>query len=198
MENLNHTLFLWLNAPAQPSNLSLVIATFFAQQLIVAIPIFFGLAWLRGKQETRQGLLLATAAVLLGLVISQLIGLIWPNPRPFVIGLGHNFLLHSADASFPSDHLTIWWSVAFSFLIQRRQLKLGLCMALLGLPIAWARIYLGVHYPADMLGALFLAAFSAWLSLRAADFYLLPCYRFASRIHRSLFAKLITVGWVKK
>lgn len=198
MENLNHTLFLWLNAPADPNNLVLTSATFFAQYLILTIPIFFGLAWLRGQETTRKCLLVASAAVLLGLVINQLIGMIWPHPRPFVIGLGHNFLLHAADSSFPSDHLTIWLSVAFSFLIQRKLVKLGLSMVVLGLPVAWARIYLGVHYPADMLGALVVAAFSAWLSLRTAGFYLPTVFSIASSIHRRLFGKLIAIGWVSQ
>jgi undecaprenyl-diphosphatase len=198
METLNNTLFLWLNAPEHPNSLVLASATFFAQYLILTIPIFFGLAWLRCNALTRKCLLVASAAVLLGLAINQFIGMIWPHPRPFVIGLGHNFLLHAADSSFPSDHLTIWLSVAFSFLIQRRPSVLWLSMLLLGLPMAWARIYLGVHYPADMLGALLVAVFSAWLTLRSARFYLLPAYSFASRIYSSLFGKLIALGWVNK
>jgi undecaprenyl-diphosphatase len=198
MENLNHTFFLWLNAPAEPNSWVLFSAIFFAEYLILAIPIFFGLAWLRGNTQTRQGLLVASAAVLFGLVISQLIGIVWPHPRPFVIGLGHNFLPHAADSSFPSDHLTIWLSAAFSFLFQRRLGKLAMTMVVLALPMAWARIYLGVHYPADMLGAAVVAAFSAWLTLRAAVFYLPFVFSIASSIHRRLFGKLIALGWVSQ
>jgi undecaprenyl-diphosphatase len=31
--------------------------------------------------------------------------------------------------------------------------------------VAWSRVYLGVHFPADMVGAAVVAAFSAALSL---------------------------------
>lgn len=70
-------------------------------------------------------------------------------------------------------------------------------MALLGAPIAWARIYLGVHFPLDMLGAAVVAAFSAWLALREARWYLGPIYRVAAFIHRRLFGRLIALGWVR-
>lgn len=34
-----------------------------------------------------------------------------------MIGLGHTLITHAADSSFPSDHLTLLWAVAFSFLM---------------------------------------------------------------------------------
>ncbi|MBV8034301.1 undecaprenyl-diphosphatase [Roseateles sp.] len=197
MEALNHTVFLWLNAPEQPNALAEVLAIFLAEYLIWAVPALIGLGWLRGDERTRKAMLVATAAALLGLLVNQLIGLAWDHPRPFVIGLGHTLIPHVADSSFPSDHLTLWWAVAFSLLLQRTPRGLGAWLVPLGLPIAWARIYLGVHYPLDMLGAALMGLSSAWLSLRAAQGYLPPVYRLASHIHRALFSRLIARGWVR-
>ncbi|MFC7299577.1 hypothetical protein [Herminiimonas aquatilis] len=42
MEDLNHTLLFWLNAPEHPSTLQLVIATFFAEYAIWALPGIIG------------------------------------------------------------------------------------------------------------------------------------------------------------
>ena len=161
MEHLNQTFFLWLNAPEHPNALVVTLATFFAEWLIWAVPILIGIGWLRGNVNTRKALLVATASGLLGLLTNQIIGLAWSHPRPFMIGLGHTLIPHVADSSFPSDHLTLWWSVAFSLLLQRGPRSVGVTLALLGLPIAWSRIYLGVHFPLDMLGAIAVAAFSA-------------------------------------
>jgi undecaprenyl-diphosphatase len=44
MESLNHTFFLWLNAPEHPSALALTLATFFAEQLIWAVPLLIGVS----------------------------------------------------------------------------------------------------------------------------------------------------------
>lgn len=198
MEHLNQTFFLWLNAPEHPNALLVTLATFFAEWLIWAVPILIGISWLRGNENTRKTLLIATASGLLGLLTNQIIGLAWSHPRPFMIGLGHTLIPHVADSSFPSDHLTLWWSVAFSFLLQRRLLRAGVALALFGIPIAWSRIYLGVHFPLDMLGAIAVASLGAALTLHAARWYLGPVYRQVSRIHCLLFGKLIAQGWVRE
>ena len=198
MESLNQALFLWLNAPKHPHPMQLTTAQFFAEYAIWAVPALIGVGWLRGSEDNRKAMLVATASGLLRLLFNQLIGLVWMHPRPFMIGLGHTLIPHTADSSFPSDHLTLWWAVAFSLLMQREQRRTAIVMAFLGLPMAWARIYLGVHFPIDMLGAIAVAVLSARLSLREARWYREPSYRLASSIHGRLFGHLSTLGWVRK
>ena len=198
MEHLNQTLFLWLNAPGHPNALRVALATVLAQGLIWAIPALIGIGWLRGDERTRKAMLVATASGLMGLLLNQVIASGWPHPRPFMVGLGHTLIPHAADSSFPSDHLTLWWAVAFSFLLQAGRRRAGMALALLGVPIAWARVYLGVHFPLDMMGAIAVAALSAWSTLRAAGGYLEPSYRLAADIHRKLFGGLIARGWVRE
>ncbi len=198
MEGLNQALFLWLNAPDHPSQLSVTIALFFAQYFIWLIPATIAIGWLRGGERTRKALIEATVAASIGLGLNQLIGLAWMHPRPFVIGLGHTFLAHAADSSFPSDHLTLWWSVAFALLLPGNLPRLGTVLALLALPVAWARIYLGVHFPFDMLGALAVSLVSVGLTRRAVGSYLPFIYRAAICAHGVLFGKLIALGWVRK
>ena len=74
----------------------------------------------------------------------------------------------------------------------------GLALALLGLPVAWARIYLGVHFPLDMVGAALIAGLSAWLAFRQAHMYLPAAYGIAMSVHRILFKKLIQIGWLRQ
>lgn len=198
MESLNQTLFFWLNAPEHPGTLVLMMATFFAERFIWAIPLLISIGWLRGSENTRKVMLVATASGLLGLLVNQLTGLAWTHPRPFMIGLGHTLISHAADSSFPSDHLTLWWAVAFSLLLQRSPRNAGITLILLGVPIAWARIYVGVHFPFDMLGAVAVAVFSAWVTVRGAHRYVDSIYRLASDIHRRFFGKLIARGWVRE
>lgn len=197
MESLNQTLFLWLNAPENPNTQVATLAIFLAVWLIWLVPALIGLAWLRGDERTRRSLLAATVAGLLALLLNQLIGLAWSHPRPFMIGLGHTLIPHVADSSFPSDHLTLWWAVAFSLLLQSTPRHAGVVLALLGLPMAWARIYLGVHFPFDMLGAMASAALGAWLSLLAQRWYLAGLYRLCTGLHRRIFGPLIRLGWVR-
>jgi len=196
VEAFNQSLFLLINAPAHPAALVLTVAVFLAQYAVLAIPAAFVVAWLRGGEATREALLLATFTVVVGLLLGYVIGAIWPHPRPFAIGLGHTHLEHVADASFPSDHLTLIWAVAFSFLLDRRTRIVGYLLAFLGLPVAVARIYLGVHFPFDMAGAAAVAAFSAWLCRREAHWLVKPVLPWTLMAYRRLFGPLIRRRWV--
>ena len=198
MEELNQSLFLLINAPAHPTTALLIFAKVCAEQLIWLIPIAVLVGWLSGAEKTRKIMLQATVSGIIGMLLSQLIGLVWQHPRPFMIGLGHNFVPHAADSSFPSDHLTLLWTVAFSFICHRRVRVIGLMFALMGLPVAWARIYVGVHFPLDMLGAAVVAVVSAGIGLWTAKWYVAQTFRYATAIHRWLFGPLIRRGWLIK
>lgn len=198
MNDFNYSLFLLINASAHP-NIALVwAAKLLADYTIWLIPLFLAIAWLRGTEQARKIMLEATASGVAGLLVNQAIGLVWQHPRPFMIGMGHTFLPHVADSSFPSDHLTLLWAVAFSFLLHPRSRAAGVVLALLGLPIAWARIYLGVHFPLDMAGAAAVAALSAWVCWRENRWYLERTYRWVIAIYHRLFSTLIRRGWALK
>ncbi|WP_035056339.1 undecaprenyl-diphosphatase [Andreprevotia chitinilytica] len=198
MEELNTMLFLLINAPAHPAAGWLMVATFFAEQAIWLVPISLLVGWFKGGEETRKLMLQAAVAGLTGLLLNQLIGLVWQHPRPFMIGLGHTLIPHVADSSFPSDHLTLLWAVAGNFLLHARTRRAGLFLSVLGIPVAWGRIYLGVHFPFDMVGAVAVAAQSAWLALWAQSWLINPLFRWISRIYQFLFAPMIRRGWLLK
>ncbi|MCI2810947.1 undecaprenyl-diphosphatase [Eoetvoesiella caeni] len=198
MENINQALFLLLNAPQHPSMALVMLAQGLADYAIWIVPAVLILGWLRGNESIRRLMLEATASGLAALLINQMIGLVWQHPRPFMMGLGHTLLSHVADSSFPSDHLTLLWAVSFSFLMHRRTRAAGATLALLGLPIAWARIYLGVHFPLDMAGAAMVAGFSAWLCAREGYRLVEPALRLITAVYRVLFAPFIRRGWMKQ
>lgn len=196
MEKFNQSLFLLINAPAHPGTVVLAVANLFAIYVIWLVPLSLVASWLRGGERIRKLMLEAALSGVVGLLIAQAIGLVWQHPRPFMIGLGHQLTPHVADSSFPSDHLTLMWSVSFSLLMHQRSRVAGALLALLGLPVAWARIYLGVHFPLDMVGAAMVAVLSAGLCWREAHWFVEPVFPWTTAIYRRLFAPLIRRGWV--
>lgn len=198
MRELNEALFLFLNASDYPSVIVLTIAKLFADYAIALVPLTLVIGWLRGSDATRKLMLEATASGFSGLLIAQAIGLVWPHPRPFVMGLGRTLIPHAANASFPSDHLTLLWAVAFSFLMHQSSRFAGIFLTLLGLPMAWARIYLGVHFPLDMLGAALVAGASAWLCFRKERWFEDRGFVWATAVYRQVFAPLIRRGWLRQ
>lgn len=197
MENINKIIFLWLNASAHPSQITVDLATGLAQFQIWIVPLVIAIVWLRGEEPQRRTMLAATAAGLVALFANQLIGMVWWHPRPFMIGFGHTLIAHAADSSFPSDHLSLWWAVAFSFMLNPSLTVSGIVLGISGLPLAWARIYLGVHFPLDMAGAAIVAILSTALMHYLPDWCFDSIYKVMIRIHCRVLSRFIARGWVR-
>lgn len=191
LEAANHALYFLLNAPAHPAAWMLGVARFLAQDCILVVPLVLCAGWLGHSSKVRYGMIEATWSGILGLSFNMLIGLLWQHPRPFMIGLGHTFLTHVPDSSFPSDHLTLLLAVALSLCLARQTRTMGVALVFLSVPIAWARIYLGVHFPLDMLGSLLVSALSATLANRSAPLLVSPVFQMSVVLHRKLFNRLM-------
>ncbi len=198
MEQLNQSLFLLLNAGQNTSGVAVVTATLLADGLIWIIPVGLVIGWLRGSSATRRVLIAAMVSGLIGLLINQVFGLIWYHPRPFEIGIGQTLITHVRDSSFPSDHLTLIWAIAFSLLLHKQFRSAGWALVLLGIPVAWARIYLGVHFPLDIFGAAFVALCSAGLTVSQERWLIPPLMRLLLPPYRTICAGLIRRGWVRE
>lgn len=73
-----------------------------------------------------------------------------------------------SDFSFPSGHATIAWTMAI--VLSRFEPRWRWMFYTLALFISFSRIYLGVHYPLDVLGGAVLGIIIAWLSLTLGSY----------------------------
>ncbi|ACX51813.1 phosphoesterase PA-phosphatase related protein [Ammonifex degensii KC4] len=100
--------------------------------------------WGKEKELNRRAALRATLAAALGLMINQIIGGIFYRPRPYTVLPAHLLIPHTGDASFPSDHATGSFALAFGLKGRLRHLPAGILLAFAVL-VAFARVYAGVH-----------------------------------------------------
>ena len=164
LDDWNIQLFLALNAAASPDPLTVALAKAVAARSILLVLAIAAALWVWGPPR-RRGALLAVATVLpFALALNGAIGLLYFRPRPFMMGLGHTLVPHAAEAGFPSDHMSFLWTLGLGLIATAASRPAGWCIVAIGVLTAWARIYLGVHTPLDMLGSLGVAALAALLA----------------------------------
>ena len=150
----NLQLYELINASPGLEPARLAVAVVVAQWLIYLVPCALVLSWVRADLLTRRELLQMLIVVALSLALAQLVAAAWPQPRPAALHLGTQYLQHAADPGLPSDHVTVFWSLGIAALMTRRLAVWGLPLLALGLIVGWSRVYLGVHFPLDILAAL--------------------------------------------
>ncbi|WP_112056273.1 MULTISPECIES: phosphatase PAP2 family protein [Halomonadaceae] len=137
--------------------------------VLAVVPLW----WARSQRDRERHL--ATSAGLAfigGLMLNQLVLLFVQRARPYTDGLSHLLIAPSADPSFPSDHATAVTAIAATFLLQRR-FRSGGAFALAGLLVMLSRVYVGTHYPSDVLGGLVTGCLAA---LVVRGFYTRECW----------------------
>jgi undecaprenyl-diphosphatase len=125
--------------------------------LYAAAVVVLWLATEPGKERRwKIAALSGAASAGLALLINQVIAQIWHRPRPYETHPQVYHLTKSHDPSFPSDHASAAFGIAFGiYFIDRRVGKFFLAVALL---IGFGRLLVGAHYLKLLHGVRYLAA----------------------------------------
>lgn len=133
--------------------------------LLMAIPLL--LIWFRSDEEGKKAALLSLLSMAIALLINQLIGHLYFRDRPFVFHDVNLLLDRSTDPSFPSDHTTFVFGIAWLLLFKNKRIgALALGLATL---VGISRIFVGTHYPGDVLGGALVGLISAVLVWKARN-----------------------------
>ena len=196
LSELNLSLFSWINASPAASNTSIYFAIFIANDLLYCMILLFAWFWPRGNYDTKKQILKAFIFTSIAILISQCISHVYYHPRPFVMEVGRTLIYHAPNGSFPSDHMLIFSTIAFSYLFSAQR-KLGGFLLIMAWLVAWSRVYLGVHFPLDMLGAFLLAFALNFFGLTLWNLYKDKIMQWVLTIHFYLFKPLIQKGYIK-
>ncbi len=119
------------------------------------IYVTFGLAILlafRFGDKEKKALLLTLISLGISILLIWVIRLFYSEPRPFVTYNIDPLIQRIKDPSFPSGHTTTMAVVAFSFYYYKS--KFAPIFAIFLLWVGFARVFVGVHYPLDILGGM--------------------------------------------
>lgn len=165
MTDLHLSLFHWINlSPTSPALwfwLARLSSTVLPSALLVGV--CGALLW--RDAALRRNLLRVLLAMLIAWAVARGLSALWPTPRPFAMGLGHQWLAHKPTPSFPSSHASV--AFAFGFVLWRlvphpwaRWVPLVLASL-----VAWSRVALGLHFPVDVLAGALVGCASGALAL---------------------------------
>ena len=151
---LNGSIFDAINGLAGNNRALDDVMKFSAQYLVYIVVALVVVSWfVRGvsREETRLGVYTAVLATIIALALAKFIQHYYVLERPFVTRADVTLLIdHAPDASFPSEHTTGAFALATGLGLYRR--AWGLLLIALACVMAFARVFVGIHWPADVAG----------------------------------------------
>jgi undecaprenyl-diphosphatase len=115
--------------------------------------------WFAPAKANRRMVLQSLVAACISLTIGGWLAQLFYHDRPFVTHVVFQLIQHPANASFPSDHATGTFVIATAIWLYRK--KEGTVWLFVAGCIAFSRIWVGVHYPSDVVVGAILGIFSA-------------------------------------
>lgn len=135
------------------------------------------------RHRQQQIVLIALLSVVVSLLANQVIIRVWDRPRPFTVQATNLLLPPSQEPSFPSDHATFAFAIAVAILLASR--RLGIFASFVAVLLAFSRVYIGEHYPSDVIAGALIGGVSTLLLFRMQRYLesiTVPILRFARRL----------------
>lgn len=142
---------------------------FGAQYLIYLTFILLFVISLKGSVNERKSFILFLVSLPIIILIIKTIHLFIFEQRPFVEQNIIPLIEQKADASFPSRHTSIMSAIAFAYLFYKS--KWAPIFLLLLILVGVSRIYVGVHYPFDILGGIVVGIVAILIGLAIKNFF---------------------------
>lgn len=127
--------------------LGVFFAKYFEYFLWVAVLVIFIFNLIKKR---RIVIFAALSAIVARFVIAEGIRFLWFRPRPFVVENVNLLVSQSAsEASFPSGHASFYFALStFLYLYNK---KLGIVFFVASLLVCLGRVFVGIHWPSDIL-----------------------------------------------
>lgn len=145
-------------------------------QAVLLTAVLAALVWWRSR-NLRVAITFAVV-VALSWLTSDILKIVVHRHRPDANALAHPFLPTPVDPSFPSGHTVFAASLTMAFIFLARNKRFQGWVIAAGavgtLSVAFAVLYLGVHYPSDVIGSIVWSVGASVLVLTLWNRYVIP------------------------
>lgn len=172
---LDTSLFFMINRGLQGGLLDVVMPFVTDNAMLLFLPLA---AWFLAREKSEALPLIAIAAVSVAFAdgSGNLLKHLFARERPCAALEQVHLLAGCGGFSFPSNHAANTFAFAMSFWFLRRNAAGFLCMVIASL-VGISRIYVGVHYPSDVVAGALVGSAAAYGTIRL--------YRWAVRIYKT-------------
>lgn len=183
---MDAALFRWFNRLADSTSWAHGIMTTITQYAIALFAVLLVIAWWKARSADDPAVAVVAAvwaalASLVGVALVQVIGGAVDRARPYVtMPTTHLLVDRTSDFSFPSDHGTASAAIAVGLMLACRYTRskwVGWAAIALAFVIGFSRVYVGAHYPGDVLAGFVLGGVVAWAGAPIAQRLLTPLAR---------------------
>lgn len=157
MRELDEALFLWINGWVGKftpiDEVMKLIASDYLVPVTLALILFalwFAGTDLRTRERYQIGIVVAVFAVALANSSIEVLNNFYFRDRPFLNHEAELLFYRPTDSSFPANSTAAAFAIAGSVGIFQR--RLAIVIASLAALYAFSRVYVGVHYPLDVVG----------------------------------------------
>ena len=175
LADTDKALFLWINALVGRARAVDAAMGWLASDYLA--PVCMGLTlvalWFIGKDAAERmryqiGMFTALTAMALSSLVVLISNALFFRPRPFDGLEGVSLLFYQpTDSSFPSNSAAAAFAIAAAVWCVNR--RVGTALFIIAAVYGFSRVYVGVHYPGDILGGAVIALAVTALTLRLRD-----------------------------
>ena len=136
--------------------------------ICLAVPaVMFGKGLWENDKPAMQKAAIVTGSMVISTILTQGIKRTVDRPRPAAADSSFTAALNLSRHSFPSGHTSIAFSMATALTLTCPKWYVAVPAFGYAALAGWSRLYLGVHYPTDVLAGALLGSGSSWLAVRA-------------------------------
>jgi undecaprenyl-diphosphatase len=162
------------------------------QASIPVMVVLTGILWFfsrpggdrKWKLACASGYLAAAIAYVVAFVIHHL----YDRPRPYEAHAISHPWSSSTDASFPSDHTSVSFAIAFTVLAF--DTVAGVVFLIVAAIIGAGRLFIGAHYPGDVLMGVLIGALAAFVAVRLLRRFVVWVVGYVERVTDPLVSRV--------